>query len=87
MSYNLLQTSIENTYSLLLEGKTIDEIYNNSPKSQLIFFVQPEEITPSDVDEMLEYFEYFEEYQKCIKLQSLKQFLQQLENLLQTKYE
>ena len=82
MQDNLIPNAIENTYSLVIEGKTIEEIFENEETDIAIYFVEPEEITPSDVDEMIEHFEYFEEYEKCLKLQEYKIFLYKLNTIL-----
>ena len=65
-----IEKSIENTYLLITNKKTIDEICleNEIP----LFFIEPEELTNQDIEEMIEYFGEVEEYEKCNELLKLK---------------
>ena len=71
---NFIQTGIENTYLLVTGRNTMKEIcekcdlQNKSP----IFFIEPEELTNTDIDEMIEHFCRYEEYEKCAELIKLK---------------
>ena len=65
-----IEKSIENTYFLVTNKKTIDEICleNEIP----LFFIKPEELTNQDIEEMIEHFVEIEEYEKCNELLKLK---------------
>lgn len=65
-----IEKSIENTYLIVTNRKTVDEICleNKIP----LFFIEPDELTDEDIEEMIEYFVEKEEYEKCSELLKLK---------------
>ncbi len=71
---NFIHIGIENTYLLATGRNTLEEIYQkcNIQNKLPIFFIEPEELTNSDINEMIEYFCGYEDYEKCAELIKLK---------------
>ena len=67
---NFIEKGIENTYLLVTKQKTMDEICEENKIP--LFFIEPGELTNSDIDEMIEHFCMYEEYEKCADLLKLK---------------
>lgn len=69
-----MQEGIQNSYEMLVEGKTLPELLANF--SETVTFLPPdEEPCPEDLDTMISHFEDLEEYEKCAKLLKIKNSL------------
>ena len=71
MTDKFINTGIINSYKIIKEEKTMDEIVEKSKMP--IFFIHPDEnYDNEDLDMMIEYFITTEEYEKCAVLTKLK---------------
>lgn len=69
-----MQEGIQNSYEMLVEGRTLPELLANF--SETVTFLPPdEEPSPEDLDTMISHFEDLEEYEKCAKLLKIKNSL------------
>ena len=59
----MMENCIRNTYEVLTEKQSIEDILDSEPKS--IFYGNPFDTTDEDIKEMIEFFENTEEYSKC----------------------
>ena len=66
-----IEIGIKNSYLVMTGKLTVEELIENRANS-VIFFTSPENYTPKDIDEMIEYFESTEEYEKCMELVYVK---------------
>lgn len=67
--------AIENTYSVMVEEKSFENIlFDKDGEIQpFVFFLEPgENPTEDQIDEMIKYFVKYEEYEKCVQLKLLK---------------
>jgi len=68
---NFINNGIINSYKLIVEEKTMEEIIGRQKFP--VFFINPEEKPDNeDLDTMIDYFVETEEYEKCAVLNKLK---------------
>jgi len=65
----MIEECIRNTFDVLTNKQTVDEILNNEPKT--MFYGNPFEVQNKDINDMIEFFENTEEYEKCSELVEL----------------
>ena len=65
----MIEECIRNTFDVLTNRQTIEEILNSEPKT--MFYGNPFEVTNEDINEMIKFFENTEEYEKCNELLEL----------------
>ena len=66
----MIEESIRNTYEVLTNKQSIEDILNDEPKS--MFYGNPFEVKDEDINDMIEFFENTEEYEKCQELLYVK---------------
>ena len=66
----MIAECIRNTYDVLTNMQSIEEILEQEPTS--MFYGNPLNITFETIDEMIKFFEDTEEYEKCMKLVYVK---------------
>jgi len=67
--------AIENTYSIMVEEKSFENIlFDKEGEIQpFVFFLEPgESPTEDEINEMIGYFAKYDEYEKCHQLKLLK---------------
>ena len=70
-----------NTYKVLTDKCTVEDILNKYNGSWSMFYGNPYEIEYADIDEVIDFFENTEEYEKCAELMQVKNSMY-LEELL-----
>ena len=70
-----------NTYKVLTDKCTVEDILNKYSGSWSMFYGNPYEIEYADIDEVIDFFENTEEYEKCAELMKVKNSMY-LEELL-----
>ena len=65
----MIEECMRNTYEVLTNKQSIEDILNDEPKS--MFYGNPFEVKNEDINEMIEFFENTEEYEKCSELVEL----------------
>ena len=65
----MIEECIRNTYEVLTNKQTIEDILSDEPKS--MFYGNPFEVKDEDINDMIEFFENTEEYEKCWELLEL----------------
>ena len=81
----MIEECIRNTYEVLTNKQSIEDILNDEPKS--MFYGNPFEVKDEDINDMIEFFENTEEYEKCsellelLKAKELAEFDMFLDNL------
>ena len=65
----MIEECIRNTFDVLTNRQTIEEILDSEPKT--MFYGNPFEVKDEDINEMIEFFENTEEYEKWSELQEL----------------
>tara|TARA_R100001594_G_scaffold92815_1_gene127121 strand:- start:1751 stop:2029 length:279 start_codon:yes stop_codon:yes gene_type:complete len=81
----MIEECIRNTFDVLTNRQTVEEILDSEPKT--MFYGNPFEVEDEDINEMIEFFENTEEYEKCgellelLKAKEFAEFDMFLENL------
>ena len=81
----MIEECMRNTYEVLTNKQSIEDILNDEPKS--MFYGNPFEVKDEDINDMIEFFENTEEYEKCsellelLKAKELAEFDMFLDNL------
>ena len=81
----MIEECIRNTYEVLTNKQSIEDILSDEPKS--MFYGNPFEVKDGDINDMIEFFENTEEYEKCgellelLKAKETAEFDMFLENL------
>ena len=70
----MIEECIRNTFDVLTNRQTIEEILDSEPKT--MFYGNPFEVKDEDINEMIEFFENTEEYEKCNELVEVKKYVE-----------
>ena len=62
---------MRNTYGVLTNRVSIDDILEQYKGKDAMFYGNPLDISDDDIQEVIEYFEAIEEYEKCSELLEL----------------
>lgn len=65
----MIEECMRNTFDVLTNRQTIEEILDSEPKT--MFYGNPFEVQNEDINEMIEFFENTEEFEKCSELLEL----------------
>ena len=82
MSVNI-EIIMNNTYGVLTNRCSVEDILEQYTGEDAMFYGNPYDIEPADVDEVISFYENTEEYERCSELMKVKNSLQ-LENLIES---
>ena len=77
----MIDNIMNNTYGVLTNRVSVEDILEMYTGEDAMFYGNPYDIEPADVDEVISFYENTEEYEKCSELLQVKNSMY-LEDLL-----
>ena len=77
---------MNNTYGVLTNRCSVEDILSQYKGEDAMFYGNPYDIEPTDIDEVINFYENTEEFEKCSELMQVKNSIY-LEDLINTAYE
>ena len=68
----MIDNIMNNTYGVLTNRVSVEDILEMYEGEDAMFYGNPLDIQPKDIDEVINYFENTEEYEKCMQLVYVK---------------
>tara|TARA_R100001594_G_scaffold115388_1_gene150257 strand:- start:416 stop:679 length:264 start_codon:yes stop_codon:yes gene_type:complete len=68
----MIDNIMNNTFGVLTNRVSVEDILEMYEGEDAMFYGNPLDIQPKDIDEVINYFENTEEYEKCMQLVYVK---------------